>query len=159
MSEDKSSKISPETKYKEIVEAAESLTTSAETRNKEIVEPVESLTTSAETHYKETVEAVKNGDNKAKTKLAYYKLSGYGGCEIDVDEVVVLLKERVKDKDTEAMWLLGLCYEYGMGCEQDLKRADSLYKQSYDGRSDIGEFFVLNGKDKRGTGIMNVWSL
>ena len=78
------------------------------------------MTKEGETKYKEVVEAVEKGDSKAKTKLAYYKLSGYGGCEIDADEAVVLLKERVKDKDTDAMWLLGLCYEYGMGCEQDI---------------------------------------
>ena len=97
------------------------------------------------------------GDNKAKTKLAYYKLSGYGGCDIDVDEAVALLKKRVEDKDTEAMWLLGLCYEYGMGCEQDLKEAESLYKQSRDGGNEVGLFFVNTGKDKRGTGVINVY--
>ena len=125
MSEDKSSKISPEEQYKEIIKAVE------------------------------------GGDNRAKTKLAYYKLSGYGGCDIDVDEAVVLLKERVEDKDTEAMWLLGLCYEYGMGCEQDLEEAESLYKQSQDGENDVGDFFVKNGKDKRGTGTMDLgwWGL
>ena len=52
---------------------------------------------SPEEQYKETVKAVEGGDNKAKTKLAYYKLSGYGGCDIDVDEAVALLKERVED--------------------------------------------------------------
>ena len=111
---------------------------------------------SPETGYKEIVKAVESGDNGAKTKLAYYKLSGYGGCEIDVDEAVVLLKERVEDKDTEAMWLLGLCNEYGMGCEQDLKEAESLYKQSNDGGNEIGKFFMENGGDARGTGVMNV---
>ena len=117
------------------------------------------LAESPETEYKELVRAVESGDNKAKTKLAYYKLSGYGGCEIDVDEAVVLLKEQVEDKDTEAMWLLGLCNEYGMGCEQDLKQADSLYQQSCDGGNEIGKFFVNKGKDKRGTGVMEVGSL
>ena len=111
---------------------------------------------SPEEQYKEIIQAVKSGDNKAKTKLAYYKLSGYGGCEIDADEAVVLLVERVKDKDTEAMWLLGLCHEYGMGCEQDLNEAESLYKQSNDDGNEIGKFFVENGKDRRGTGVMDV---
>ncbi len=111
---------------------------------------------SPEAKYKEIVKAVESGDNKAKTQLAYYKLSGYGGCEIDVDEAVVLLKERVEDKDTEAMWLLGLCNEYGMGCEQDLKQADSLYQQSNDGGNETGKFLVNNGKYARGTGVMNV---
>ena len=64
------------------------------------------------------------------------------------------MKERVEDKDTDAMWILGLCYEYGMGCEQDLKEAESLYQRSCDGGNEIGEFFVKYGKDKRGTGIM-----
>ena len=113
--------------------------------------------TSPETEYKELERAVESGDNKAKTKLAYYKLSGYGGCEIDVDEAVVLLKERVEDKDTDAMWLLGLCYEYGMGVKQDLKQADSLYQQSCDdGGNEIGGFFVYNSIDARGTGVMCV---
>ena len=135
-----SSKItSPETQYKDIERAVES-----------------SKILSSETEYKETIKAVESGDNKAKTNLAYYKLSGYGGCEIDVDEAVALLKERVEDKDTDAMWLLGLCYEYGMGCEQDLKEAESLYKQSDDGGNDVGRFFMKYGCDERGTGVMNV---
>ena len=116
-----------------------------------------------ESEYKEVKSAVERGDNKAKTKLAWYKLSGYGGVEIDEDYAVALLEERVKDKDVEAMWMLGLCYEYGMGCEQDLERAELLYKQSSDSGSVIGKFLFKNGKDSRGTGIMiaqgDEWSL
>jgi len=109
--------------------------------------------------YKETVKTVESGDKKAKTKLAYYKLSGYGGCDVDVDDAVVLLIERVQDKDAEAMWLLGLCYEYGMGCEQDLKEAKSLYKQSNVDGNEIGKFFVQYGIKRRGTGVMLVYGL
>ncbi len=106
--------------------------------------------------HKETIEAVERDFKDAKTKLAYYKLTGIGGVEIDVDEAVALLKEQVEDKDSEAMWMLGLCYEYGMGVEQDLEEAERLYKQCCDDGNVIGEFFVNNGKDKRGTGIMEV---
>ncbi len=112
-----------------------------------------------EAEYKELLGAVEGGDNKAKTKLAWYKLSGCGGAEVDVEGAVALLEERVEDEDAEAMWMLGLCYEYGMGCEQDLKQADSLYKQSNDSGNEVGEFFVNNGKDKRGTGIMTARGL
>ena len=112
---------------------------------------------SPETQYKETMKAVEGGDNKAKTKLAYYELSGYGGCEIDVDKAVALLKERVEDEDADAMWLLGLCYEYGMGCEQDLEQAESLYERSRYRNNIIGEFFVRNGVHTIGTGIMKVF--
>ena len=114
---------------------------------------------SEETQQREIVHVVERGDNKAKTKLAWYRLSGRGGSKVDVDEAVALLEERVKDKDAEAMWMLGLCYEYGMGCEQDLKRAEELYKHSCECGSVIGKFLTENGKDKRGTGIMKVNSL
>ena len=107
-----------------------------------------------ESEYKEVKSAVERGDNKAKTKLAWYKLSGYGGVEIDMKGVFALLEERVEDKDEDAMWMLGLCNEYGMGCEQDLERAELLYKQSNDSGNAIGNFLFDNGKDKRGTGIM-----
>ena len=108
--------------------------------------------------YKGVVRAVESGDNKAKTKLAWYKLSGRGGAEVDVDGAVVLLEERAggEEKDAEAMWMLGMCCEYGMGCEQDLERAESLYKQSSEGGSVIGKFFVRNGRFERGSGVMEV---
>ena len=109
-----------------------------------------------EERYEDVLNAVESGDNKAKTKLALYKLSGRGGAKVDVDEAVALLEERVKDKDAEAMWMLGLCYEYGMGCEQDLKRAEELYKRSCEGGSVIGKFLMENGKDLRGTGMMKM---
>ena len=124
--------------------------------------PVEPLTTpdmnavvTSVAEYKDIVKAVESGDNKAKTKLAWYKLSGCGGCEIDVDGAVVLLKELVEEEDADAMWMLGLCYEFGMGCEQDIEEAQRLYEQCFNGGNEIGEFFVWYGKDKRGTGIMN----
>ena len=107
-----------------------------------------------EPEYNDFVSAVEGGDNNAKTKLAWYKLSGCGGAEIDEEGAVALLEERVKDKDVEAMWMLGLCYEYGMGTEQDLKRAERLYKQSRNGRSEIGKFLAKNGRFERGSGMM-----
>ena len=109
-----------------------------------------------EAEYEEVLRAVEGGDNKAKTKLAWYKLSGCGGAEVDGEGAVALLKERVKDKDVEAMWMLGMCCEYGMGCEQDLERAEELYKESRAGGSVIGDFLAENGKDERGSGMMSV---
>ena len=97
-------------------------------------------------------ERVSSDDNKAKTKLAWYKLTGFGDCEIDVDYAVTLLIERVKDKDTEAMWMLGLCYEFGMGCDQDIEEAQRLYEESKDCGNVIGEFILNNGRDCRGSG-------
>ena len=114
------------------------------------------ISSKEEAEYKEVVRAVESGDNKAKTKLARYKLSGCGGNDVDVEGAVALLKERRKDKDAEAMWMLGLCYEYGIGCEQDIEEAERLYKQSCEGGSVIGKFLAVNGKDERGSGVMKM---
>ncbi len=110
--------------------------------------------------YKQVVEAVKEGNKEAKTKLALYLLSGCGGAQIDEDRAVVLLEERVKDRDAEAMWMMGLCYEYGMGCETSDEEAEALYKRCCEGGNMIGEFLVENGKEnERGSGVMKVKSL
>ncbi len=104
--------------------------------------------------YDDVVEDSKRGLVSAKIKLAWLKLSGLGGAEKDEDSAVVLLEERAKDQNGDAMWMLGLCYEFGMGCEQDIEEAQRLYEECNGCGNVIGEFFVKYGKDKRGTGIM-----
>ncbi len=104
--------------------------------------------------YREAVSAMENGDAKAKTKVAFYKLSGRGGVEVDREGAVALLEERVKDRDYEAMWILGLCCEYGLGTEQDIERAQKLYGESKEGKNVVGEFLVENGRSGRGSGEM-----
>ena len=87
--------------------------------------------------------AVERGDESAKTKLAWLKLSGLGGAEKDEDGAVELLEERVKEgEDDEAMWMLGLCNEYGTGTEQDIERAKDLYTQSSKRGNVTGMFFA-----------------
>ena len=112
-----------------------------------------------EEEYKEVAKAVESGDNRAKTKLAWYLLSGCGGAEVDKERAVELLRERVKEKDGEAMWMLGICKEYGIGCEQDLEEAERLYEECSECGNVVGKFFMVNGKDKRGSGVMEVGSL
>ena len=112
--------------------------------------------TSKEQDYKNVLETFERGDDRAKTKLAWYKLSGVGGCEIDTNGAVELLEERVKAKDAEARWMLGVCYEFGRGCEQDISRAEMLYKQSSDGGNEIGKILVKNKDEEhpRGSGYL-----
>ena len=113
-----------------------------------------------EEEYKEVVEAVESGKNSAKTKLAWHLLSGCGGAKVDKERAVKLLKERVEEeKDGEAMWMLGICKEYGIGCEQDLYGAEGLYKESSECGNVVGKFLVGNGKYTRGSGVMDVRSL
>ena len=54
------------------------------------------------------------------------------------------------------MWMLGVCNEYGIGTEQDIKRAKDLYKQSREGGNEIGLFFVDSGGSGRGSGKMRM---
>ena len=112
-----------------------------------------------ELKYSEVLKQVESGDNSAKTKLAWLKLSGLRGAEVDEDGAVVLLEERVKDRDGDAMWILGVCYEFGMGIEQDIERAEALYKQSSERGNVIGEFFVSHGRYGRGSGKMKMGGL
>ena len=57
----------------------------------------------------------------------------------------MLLEERVKAGDGEAMWMLGLCKEYGIGTKQDIEGAEELYKQLREARNQIGEILALKG--------------
>ena len=82
---------------------------------------------------------------------------------MDKDEAVVLLEERRKDRDGEAMWMLGICKEYGIGCEQDLKEAEGLYKECCECGNVVGKFFVEieeeDDENERGGLAMYAYSL
>ena len=109
--------------------------------------------------YEEVKKVVEGSDESAKTKLAWLKLSGLGGAEKDEVGAVALLEERVKENDGEAMWMLGVCNEYGIGTEQNIERANDLYKQSSESGNEIGKFFAEKGEDERGSGEMRMYSL
>ena len=107
-----------------------------------------------ELKYDEVMNAVERGDESAKTELAWLKLSGLGGCEVDEDGAVELLEERVKEGDDEAMWMLGVCNEYGRGTEQDIERAEMLYEQSKELGNRVGATFLW--QFERGIGKMKM---
>ncbi len=110
-----------------------------------------------ELKYEEVKSAVESGDENAKTKLAWLKLSGVGGADVDEDGAVALLEERVKSGDDgDAMWMLGVCYEYGRGIEQNIEQAEMLYKQSSEKGNKIGAFFVSHRRYERGSGRMKI---
>ena len=77
-------------------------------------------------------------------------LSGCDESEVDPEKAVALLQKLVKRKDPEAMWMLGLCCEYGMGTMQDKERAFSLYKRSNDKGSRIGSHFAESRGERSG---------
>ena len=113
---------------------------------------------SEKARYEDVVRKVNSGDDRAKTKLAWYMLSGVGGAFVDADGAVALLEERAKDRDSDAMWMLGVCYEYGIGVEQDVERAEMLYSQSCGEENAIGRI-LRNAEEERGSGVMTKYSL
>ena len=107
-----------------------------------------------EAEYKAAVKAVQSGDETAKTKLAWFMLSGIGGAQVDADEAVVLLEERVRDRDAEAMWMLGICKEFGRGTDQDVEGAEELYRRSSEGENEVGKFLEKKKECGRGSGLI-----
>ena len=110
----------------------------------------------AHSDYDVVLSAVEKGDDRAKTELAWYKLCGVGGARKDVDEAVILLEEGVKGGDGEAMWILGLCKEYGMGTEQDIEGSEKLYKQSSEAGKEIGKILALKSLRGNLSGEMEI---
>jgi len=99
-----------------------------------------------EAEYARAVQAMESGDDTAKTKVAFFKLSGRGGAGVDVEGAVALLEERSLEGDGDAMWMLGLCCLYGMGAEKDIRKAFSLFRQSRETGNVVGKF-LLRGPD------------
>ena len=73
---------------------------------------------------------------------AQWLLEGSHGMERDADAAVALLEEQVKDGDAKAMWMLGMCCEYGMGTEQDVERANQLYIRAAEKRNLTAKLLV-----------------
>ena len=109
-----------------------------------------------EVRYRDAVHAMECGNKKVKTTVAWFMLSGRGGAKVEPDGAVCLLKERVADDDSEAMWILGICNEFGIGTEQDLEQAELLYGKSRDSENAIGLFLSENIRVAGGSGTIRV---
>ena len=70
----------------------------------------------------------------------------------DAEAAVALLEAKVKDGDAEAMWMLGVCCEFGMGTAQDAKRAEQLYKRGAKQGNETAELLADKLKNKNGRG-------
>ena len=103
--------------------------------------------------YKESLLAFERGDENAKRIVAFCKLSGRGGVEVDYEGAAALLEDCVKKGDSDAMWMLGLCCEYGKGIEQDTERSRLLFQNSSEAGNAAGEFLSLHDT---GSGVIAV---
>ena len=78
---------------------------------------------------------------------------------MDPRELVASLKKGAKAGDGEAMWVLGICEEYGIGTKQNFEKAERLYEQSSNANNKTGKILSQKGGCGRGSGEMVLKSL
>ena len=93
---------------------------------------------------------------KAETEKALWMLEGRNGMARDADGAVVVLQQQVDEHhDAQAMWLLGLCCEYGMGTEQDTQLAEQLFQQAAQQGDETAKLLV-ELENKKGRGCLDM---
>jgi len=93
----------------------------------------------------DVLDAVKRGEEGSKIKFAQLIFSRLGVNE----EMIQSLEEQAKNGDSEAMWKLGLCKEYGIKTKQNRKEAEYLYEASSEGGNPTGVILSLSAKDDK----------
>ena len=95
---------------------------------------------------------------KTATEKALWMLEGRDGMARDADGAVVVLQQQVDEHhDAQAMWLLGLCCEYGMGTQQDTQRAEQLFQQAAQQGDETAKLLVGKLKNsKKGRGCLDM---
>ena len=88
----------------------------------------------------------------APLTMAQRMLEGSHGVVRDEKAAVTILEALAKGGDGEAMWVLGVCCEYGMGTEKDTKRACELYKGSAKKGSKHGRMLATKIVNRNGRG-------
>ena len=86
------------------------------------------------------------------TEKARWLLEGSHGVARDAEAAVAVLEAKVKDGDAEAMWMLGVCCEFGMGTEQDVERAEQLYQRGAEQGNTTAKLLTDKLKNKNGRG-------
>ena len=82
------------------------------------------------------------GRRASRSEAARRVLQDGRADEAERAQAVVQLEECASDGDAEAMWVLGVCCEHGVGTAQDLARAQVLYEASQERGCRTGGFLV-----------------
>ena len=90
------------------------------------------------------------------TEEARWLLEGSHGKARDAKAAVVLLEEKAKNNDSDAMWMLGVCCEFGMSTEQDVARAEQLYQQAAQQQNTTAQLLLDKLKNWNGRGCTNM---
>ena len=97
-----------------------------------------------------------SADPKQKTKIAWQMLKksdGYSASGVHYDPISAykILEQRKAAGDAEAMWILGLCKEFGWGTKMDIKQAEALYALSSKKGNAVGTFLTSKEGKIRGS--------
>ena len=92
----------------------------------------------------------------AEKEKALLLLEGDHSTKEDACTAVAMLDRLAKEGDSDAMWILGVCHEYGMGVAQDVKAADQLYTRSAQKRNPIAKLLVGKLKNRNGRGCLRM---
>ena len=91
---------------------------------------------------------------------ALWMLEGSHGMTRDADGAVVLLEDLVNkhrnNNNTDAMWMLGVCCEFGIGTEQDVHRAEQLFESAAQQGNTTAMLLTDKLKNKNGRGCMEM---
>lgn len=108
------------------------------------------------------MEDSRGGRKVSRSEAARRALQGGGADEAARVQAVALLVECARDGDAEAMWVLGVCCEHGVGTAQDVGRAQELYETSQEKGCRTGMFLVecpnRNGLGSREVDLKSVSS-
>ena len=95
-----------------------------------------------------------------KVSQARMLLGGDSSTPRDEIKAFGLLEQEAEALDSDAMWMLGLCYEFGMGTFKNLERAEELYGRAKQQGSTTAAFLIEqianNGKEGRGCSTWNL---
>ena len=89
------------------------------------------------------------GKTRSRIQLAWKEFLGYDAGDGDI---IKQLNKEVEAKNGEAMWVYGICKEFGIGTEQDMEKARDLYEESENLGSASGNFLASKTRSGRAPG-------
>ena len=95
------------------------------------------------------------------SEKALWMLEGSHGMTRDADGAVVLLEDLVnkqhnKHCNADAMWMLGVCCEFGIGTEQDVHRAEQLFESAAQQGNTTAKLLMDKLENMNGRGCMEM---
>lgn len=83
------------------------------------------------------------GHSGAMVEMGYHTERGTCGQPKDLSQALAYYKQAAQQNDRDALWMVGRCYNWGMGVDVDLKLALSYYLQAHLMGNEEATIFLL----------------